>query len=267
MKDIKIVFIDLDGTLKDSNQKISIRNKIIFEKLRSIGIQIVFTTGRSLPYTMALSKQFSSSNYVITSNGSEVYNYLNDNIIYSNFIKKDDLKTIGDLIKKYDLYFVANSFLKTYTNKTFDEPGRKVVSSLDDIMDENISQLIVESFDIDKMKVFRRDISSCSSIKISNKSRNPQNSKKILFYDITNSDVSKGNAIKILCDYLNVDISKTMAFGDSDNDLEMFEAVKIKVAVSNSNENLKNMADYVTLSNDQDGVAIVLENLYDELTK
>ena len=75
MKDVKIIFIDLDGTLKDSNQKISIRNKKIFEKLADKGVKVVFTTGRSLQYTMSLSKQFETSSYIISSNGAEIYNY------------------------------------------------------------------------------------------------------------------------------------------------------------------------------------------------
>ena len=74
MKSTKIVFVDLDGTLKNNNQKISIRNKEIIEKLFDIGILVVFTTGRQLNYTISLSKQFSASNYVISSNGAEIYN-------------------------------------------------------------------------------------------------------------------------------------------------------------------------------------------------
>ena len=75
MKDVKIIFIDLDGTLKDSNQRISINNKKIFEKLADKGVRVVFATGRSLKYSMSLSKQFSASSYIISSNGAEIYNY------------------------------------------------------------------------------------------------------------------------------------------------------------------------------------------------
>ena len=267
MKSTKIVFVDLDGTLKNNNQKISIRNKEIIEKLFDIGILVVFTTGRKLNYTISLSKQFSASNYVISSNGAEIYNYFNKKIIYNSIISNEVLIKLNELIKKYNLFFIANCLLKSYTNKDFGDPGKKIINSLEDIFDEKISQLIVESYDIESMKKFKKELINIPNIKISNKSRNPKDSNKILFYDITNKDVSKGNAIKILCDYLKIDINKTMAIGDSDNDIEMLQVSNVKIAMSNATDNLKKVANFVTLSNDQEGVAVVLEQLYDELIR
>ena len=267
MKSTKIVFVDLDGTLKNNNQKISIRNKEIIEKLFDIGILVVFTTGRPLNYTISLSKQFSASNYVISSNGAEICNYFNKKIIYNSIISNEVLIKLNELIKKYNLFFIANCLLKSYTNKDFGDPGKKIINSLEDIFDEKISQLIVESYDIESMKKFKKELINIPDIKISNKSRNPKDSNKILFYDITNKDVSKGNAIKILCDYLKIDINKTMAIGDSDNDIEMLQVSNVKIAMSNATDNLKKVANFVTLSNDQEGVAVVLEQLYDELIR
>lgn len=267
MKSTKIVFVDLDGNLKNNNQKISIRNKEIIEKLFDIGILVVFTTGRPLNYTISLSKQFSASNYVISSNGAEIYNYFNKKIIYNSIISNEVLIKLNELIKKYNLFFIANCLLKSYTNKDFGDPGKKIINSLEDIFDEKISQLIVESYDIESMKKFKKELINIPDIKISNKSRNPKDSNKILFYDITNKDVSKGNAIKILCDYLKIDINKTMAIGDSDNDIEMLQVSNVKIAMSNATDNLKKVANFVTLSNDQEGVAVVLEQLYDELIR
>ena len=246
MKSTKIVFVDLDGTLKNNNQKISIRNKEIIEKLFDIGILVVFTTGRPLNYTISLSKQFSASNYVISSNGAEIYNYFNKKIIYNSIISNEVLIKLNELIKKYNLFFIANCLLKSYTNKDFGDPGKKIINSLEDIFDEKISQLIVESYDIESMKKFKKELINIPNIKISNKSRNPKDSNKILFYDITNKDVSKGNAIKILCDYLKIDINKTMAIGDSDNDIEMLQVSNVKIAMSNATDNLKKVANFVT---------------------
>ena len=88
-----------------------------------------------------------------------------------------------------------------------------------------------------------------------------------MFYDVTNSDVSKGNAITRLCEHLKIDMSKTMAIGDSGNDIEMFNVCKYKVAMANAEKDLKDIANIETLSNNQDGVSIVLERLYDEIIK
>lgn len=267
MKNVKIVFIDLDGTLKDSNQKISIRHMKIFKKLADNGIQVVFTTGRSLPYTMSLSKQFMTSNYIISSNGAEIYNFGNKKVLYHNFLSRDVVIKLGELMRKHNMFFIANCLLKTYTNKDFGDPGKKIVNSIDDILDENISQLIVESYDLDTMKLFRRDMNEIPFIKISNKTKNPNETTKILYYDVTCSDVSKGNAIRFLCDYLNIDLNDAMAIGDSDNDIDMLEAVGVKVAMGNANDTLKKLSNIVTCSNDEEGVAVILEKLYEEILK
>ena len=262
MKDVKIVFIDLDDTLKDSNQKVSIRNKKIFDKLIDKGVLVVFITGRSLSYTMSLSKQFSSSSYVVSSNGAEIYNYGSKKKLYQSILNKDDLVKLSEIIKKYNLYFIANAFLTSYSNKDFGDPGKKRVSSLDEV-NEDISQLVVESFDLNSMKLFRRDIAELTNIKIINKSSNVS-SDKILFYDITNNEVSKVSAIKKVCDYLNIDVSDAMAIGNGDEDIEMLQAVGVGVAMGNATDGLKAVAKVITDTNDNEGVALVLEKLYNE---
>ena len=78
MNDVKIVFTDLDSTLTITEGKIDIANKKIFEKLANIGIPVVINTGRAIAYTIPICKQFSTSNYLIASNGAEIYNYLNN---------------------------------------------------------------------------------------------------------------------------------------------------------------------------------------------
>ena len=107
MKDVKIVFVDLDGTLRDSEGNISERSVKIMKKLKDIGIYVVFTTGRNVDYTVKLAKQFNPSSYVITSNGAEVYNYLNNRIVFKNPIMYKDLEYLDTLIEKYNVYFLT----------------------------------------------------------------------------------------------------------------------------------------------------------------
>lgn len=267
MNDIKIVFVDLDGTLKDSNEKISIRHKRIIEKLANIGIPVVFTTGRNVVYTESLSKQFGASSYIIASNGAEIYNYANDKMILESVISKESIKTIFELIKKYNLTFLTNYLNKNYTNKTSLNAGRKVVLSPDEMLDKNISQVIVQFRDVETLNLFENEIIKLKDVKISNENKYPGKKSKNLFFDITNCDVSKGNAVKILCNYLNISLDNVMAIGDSTNDVDMLNLAKVKVAMANASQDLLEVANYTTLSNDEEGVALVLEKLYEELTK
>ena len=73
-------------------------------------------------------------------------------------------------------------------------------------------------------------------------------------------DVSKGNAIKALCEKLNISLSEVICFGDSLNDQSMFKVVGYAVAMGNASEELK-IADKVTLDNDSNGIPVALKEL------
>lgn len=266
MKNIKIVFVDLDGTLRDSNGKISTRAKKIIKKLKDIGINVVFITGRPVPYTIKLAKQFDPSSYIVCSNGAEVFNYLSKRVIYKSTIMNNDILFLNDLIDRYHLYFLANTIDKVYTNREFDSIGKKYVMNLTDI-DADIDQIVVESFKIDDLKLFRRDLGENTNLKIINKPKTIDDSGRLLYYDVVNTDVSKGSAIRELCAFLNIPLDRTMGIGDSMNDLEMLEVCSYKVAMGNASDDVKKISNYETLSNDEDGVSVVLERLYEELTK
>ena len=266
MKDVKIVFVDLDGTLRDSEGNISERSVKIMKKLKDIGIYVVFTTGRNVDYTVKLAKQFNPSSYVITSNGAEVYNYLNNRIVFKNPIMYKDLEYLDTLIEKYNVYFLTNSFDKRYTNRDFDNIGKNIISKLTDY-DGEINQIVVQSFDKDILNKFKEEIDNYPTLKVINRS-NPNLDDNLLSYlDIVNSDCSKGNAIKELCEFLNIKLENTMAIGDSINDKDMLEVCTYKVAMGNASDEIKNLSNYITVSNDQDGVSVVLERLYNELIK
>ncbi len=263
MKDVKIVFTDLDSTLTKENGTIDIENKAIFEKLASVGIFVVLNTGRPLTYTIPICKQFNTSGYVITSNGAEIYNIVNKKVIYNNTINKDNLAKLDEFVKKYDLFFVANSIQKRYTNKNDDNTGFVVVSSLLDIDDE-ISQVVLESYNLENMKYLNRDIKENTTLKIANKTKHIFEGK-LLYYDVVNKEVSKGDALVRLCEYLNIDKSKAMAIGDSSNDIDMLKEAGFKVAVANASDEVKKLADVVTLSSKENGVKLVLDELYSQV--
>ncbi len=265
MKSVKIVFTDLDCTLTNSEGKIDIKNQKIFENLANIGIPVVISTGRSIPYTVPLCKQFSTSNYLIASNGAEVFNFLNKNIIYRSVISKENLDFLDSLIEKHNLLFFANGIEKRYTNKTDKNIAAIFSNYLKDI-NEEISQVVIESLDVNVMIEAKKDLMENKELKIANKTKNVVEGK-MLFYDIVNSDTSKGKAVEILCNYLKIDPKRAMAIGDSINDIEMLDLVGYKAAVENASDEVKKVANIITLSNEQNGVATLLNELYNQKTQ
>ena len=81
------------------------------------------------------------------------------------------------------------------------------------------------------------------------------------WFSLGNNDASKGNALCFLADYFNIPIKNTIAIGNDYNDISMFNKSGYSVCVANASEEIKNMVDYVTSSNDDDGVAIFLESI------
>ena len=79
------------------------------------------------------------------------------------------------------------------------------------------------------------------------------------YLEIMASGTSKGRALEVVCDYYKIDVSRAMAFGNGQNDTEMLKKAGFSVAVANSADEVKKAADFVTESNNEDGVAVALE--------
>lgn len=262
MKSIKIVFTDLDYTLTSSEGIIDIKYKRIFEKLSDIGIPVVINTGRSVGYTIPICKQFNASNYLIATNGAEIYNYLTDKTIYRSVISKENIELLNEIIIKNNLLYTAFAGKNKYTNKDDEKHKLFYCKNLKDI-DDDIVQVVLQSYDVNLMIEAKRALLNNNSLKIINKSSKVVEGE-LLYYDVVNSDVSKGNALKVLCDYLNIDPSKAMAIGDALNDLDMLKAAGYKVTVNNAKEELKQIADIVAPANTENGVLTVLNELYNQ---
>ena len=265
MKRIKIVFIDLDSTLTKKPGQIDNSYKMIFSRLNNIGIPIVINTGRALPYVIPICKQFCTSNYVIASNGAEIYNYVAKKEIFRSIISKENIEKLDILIKKYDLTYIANGKEKRYTNRKENNIGFNICNSLSEI-DDDLAQVVLQSYNLEYMKLLRKDIEEQTGLKIANKTKHIEENK-LLYYDVINNGIDKGTALEVLCNYLNIDMNRAMAIGDSDNDIPMLKKAGYKVAVENASENLKNEANMITLSNKQNGVATILNELYSQVSK
>ena len=84
------------------------------------------------------------------------------------------------------------------------------------------------------------------------------------YVEFMNKQTSKGNALRLLCEYLNIDLREVMAIGDAENDLSMLKLVSFSVAMENSEKEVKDICHYQTLSNDNDGVNLILEKVLRE---
>ena len=270
MKKIKIIFTDIDDTLNPSNSQVSEHTKEVMTKLKEMGIKVVVNTGRSSKYAIEKSKEANLGDYIISSNGAEVYNYKTKELIFSKPIPKENIIEIYNYCETHNMTIILNSLEKRFINikdyKYNSEPAI-YFDNIEEIINENkINQIIVLSSNYDRMLVipnlFKEKFPNLkvvhSSIALVEERREKN---KEYYHDFVLENTSKGTGIVELLDYLKIDKEEAIAIGNGYDDISMADVVDSFIAVENANETLKSNATYITNNASEDGVANILEKL------
>ena len=270
MNKYDIVFCDIDDTLNPSNGTTTEYTREVMKKLKDKGIKVVVNTGRSAKYAVEKSIEAGLSEYIISSNGAEVYNYHERKEIFSKPISKEDILAIYDYCVTHNMTIILNCLEKRYINikdyKYNNEPAI-YFEDINEVIDNNkINQLVILSSNFDRMLVlpnmFKEKFPSLkvvhSSIGLIEEKRVPG---KEYYHDLVLENTAKSTGIVELLDYLGIDSEKAIAIGNGYDDICMCDVVGTSVAVGNANQTLKEVATYITDSAENDGVAKILEKL------
>ena len=265
LEDIKAVFLDIDGTLTNSKHEITQEVKDSIKRLRKKGIYVILCSGRNNKDVCKYSKKVCASEYAISSNGAQIYNYKKNENFYKNDIQYNEISKVWNYCKEYNLELVFNTVDYQFGNNVFCSDiykDRKVLKDVQDIKDKEVYQIIINSNDYYNMKKCNEFINKNEELKIANYSRdylkNEINSKEPYYIFINDNSVDKGTAIKYFLKVMNLKKKDTVCFGDRINDLTMFNSCGKTVAMDNADDSLKEIANYITLSNDENGVAYFL---------
>lgn len=264
---IKAVFIDIDETLTNSQREVTEKIKLEIKKCVENGVKIILTSGRSRREAMDFQEQIGTSPYIVSSNGASAYDAENGVEIYNERI---DPQMVLQLIKhsRENGYRIKLNYkdLLVMNEAAYPDKKDKEVSyeELERVaVEEQVVQCVITSTDFEKMRVFRDYIKNeCVGIAVANESKRFKNSdlkpSRNYYCDVASVKVSKGNAVKAVCKYFEIKLEEIVTIGDGENDLSMFELTPNSVAMGNSLPEIKEKANYVTASNDEDGVAKVL---------
>lgn len=264
---IKAVFIDIDETLTNSQREVTEKTKLEIKKCVENGVKIILTSGRSRREAMDFQEQIGTSPYIVSSNGASAYDAENGVEIYNERI---DPQMVLQLIKhsRENGYRIKLNYkdLLVMNEAAYPDEKDKEVSyeELERVaVEEQVVQCVITSTDFEKMKVFRDYIKNeCVGIAVANESKRFKNSdlkpSRNYYCDVASVKVSKGNAVKAVCEYFEIKPEEIVTIGDGENNLSMFELTPNSVAMGNSLPEIKEKANYVTDSNDEDGVAKVL---------
>lgn len=255
----KLIAMDFDGTLLTTDKKITDHTKQVLLKLKQLNYIIVGVTARTLDSVKSV-VDINIFDYLILNNGGYIYDIKNNIGEYQGIISKQDYTNITeqlkDLIKRID--YCSKNFYYYYKDTFGDErPFIKKINSLSEI-NEKILRMNIHISNNNK-------VIYCLNL-INN---NYKNLKCFIMQDSDDIDtwlavnpknIDKGITLKKLGDKLKIDTNEMIFFGDSSNDLEAIKLVGCGVAMSNAIDIVKSNAKYITLSNNQDGIGVFLEN-------
>ena len=268
---IKLIGFDLDGTLLTSEKKLTERTKNALQKAIAQGVVLVPATGRSIGGVAEEILKFPGIRYVVTANGARVLDLMEEKTLIEEPLSREKCRQILDIFEKYDtlreVYFDGIGYadrvqLENIVRYQDDPAMQKYICATRRPVESTRVKFEAETRGMDKIQaLFHRMqdkdtaweeiLESVSDVEVTGALSNN--------IEVNASGIHKGNALLKLGELLHIDIEEVMAFGDGKNDVRMLETVGCGVAMANSVSEVLEVADMVTASNDDDGVAKIIE--------
>lgn len=274
---LRIVALDLDGTLLDSQKRLSEVNRQALATAAEKGALIVPTTGRFFGMMPAAIRELPFVRYAITINGAQVYDRETDAAIVREEIPLEIARAVMALLDEYDVIYDCYRNNWGWMNEAFkakaadyatDAHYQKMIRDFRRPVPELKAHLAAtaDEGDVQKIMLFTRlDAAKDATRPIADAvtARFPQ--LKVTNSTWNNLEINirtahKGQALGRFAEHLGLSLANCIAFGDGANDLTMVEAAGTGVAMANACEAVLAAADYVTSSNDEDGVAAALRH-------
>lgn len=264
LKNIKIIFIDIDKTLLTDKKRITLKTRRSIKRIIDKGIYVVLTSGRNCSYTIDKSRRSLASPIVIASNGVIIYDYKNQKVLASDYIEKDKIKKIWNYCEKNEIGIMFNTISDIYINKYLINENNyktKLLTTSKELKKIDVAQFVIVATnykDVINSEKYIKEIDL--DVAYISKSYDYTIVNHNCSIDAINKNVSKGTGVTKLLEILNIKKEESLCFGDYLNDLEMFDACGYKVAMENACKEIKEKADYITLSNNDNGISHFLDN-------
>ena len=276
---VRIVALDLDGTLLDSQKRLSARNRVALERAAERGILIVPTTGRFFGMMPEAVRELPFVRYAITINGAQVYDRSEDKAIVREEIPLDTAIRVMELLDSYDVIYdcyranwgwMTASLQAKAADYAPDEHYLKMVREFRRPVPELKAHLRDTAAEggVQKVMLFSRRSADAGTVLGDIRREMAANFPDIRVTASTGNNLElnstaahKGNALRRFAEHLGLSLANCAAFGDGLNDLTMVEAAGMGVAMANAVPEVKRAASRITLSNDEDGVAAVVDEI------
>ncbi len=287
----KLVAIDLDGTMLNQYGIITEKTKKAISKAQEKGVEVMIASGRAITSVKRFSKEINSNKYFISGNGAITYDIKNNKILYENILSKTKALKIIKICEENSIYYNVytengiiaknlsyNTLYYYKDNLTKPDENRTHINIVENVYDyfEQREEKILKIMICDEHKtVFNsivrklKELSEIEVLEVSHMSRKiiKQGTDEITleyFYtEVSAKDVDKWNALEEIIGLMNISKEEVVTIGDNANDLKMITNAGLGVAMGESAPYVKQSADIIAPTNDEDGVAIILNKIFD----
>ena len=287
----KLVAIDLDGTMLNQYGIITEKTKKAISKAQEKGVEVMIASGRAITSVKRFSKEINSNKYFISGNGAITYDIKNNKILYENILSKTKALQIIKICEENSIYYNVytengiiaknlsyNTLYYYKDNLTKPDENRTHINIVENVYDyfEQREEKILKIMICDEHKtVFNsivrklKELSEIEVLEVSHMSRKiiKQGTDEIAleyFYtEVSAKDVDKWNALEEIICLMNISKEEVVTIGDNANDLKMITNAGLGVAMGESAPYVKQSADIIAPTNDEDGVAIILNKIFD----
>ena len=265
---MKLLFLDLDGTLLNDDKEISAGDMEAIERMLKAGHKVIINSGRPLYSIMVLARKFNflrEGFYISAFNGGLIYDPVNDKRIKNDTLDDEVVRYMFD--KAYEMGLHAHTYIDDHVVSERDTRELRFYTErihmppliTDDFSKETNGappKVIVISLDGKEHLEKYRDVMQA----FADEKKLYCTFSDVRLLEYANPLANKGEAIRFMCRYLGVDISDTVAAGDEENDLPMIETAYVGVCMKNGVEALKDKADYITENtNNECGIKEIIE--------
>ena len=267
MRDIRLIALDLDGTLLDSEKRLSDENAYELERAAKAGIEIVPATGRFYRGMPELIRDLPYVRYVISVNGAEVWDAKEGKAVCGSELSAARavavMERLDTLPVIYDCYqdgwgWMTKEFYDHAAEFAANRHSLDMILRLRTPVPELKARLLKLGRGVQKVQAFFQDMDLRAEMLKKLPEEFPDMTVTTSIpnnVEFNSLRATKGNALTELAAALGMDISQTMAFGDDFNDISMLQAAGIGVAMENAAQEVKEAADHVTGDCDHSGVA------------
>ncbi|MGL4394696.1 MAG: Cof-type HAD-IIB family hydrolase [Brevinema sp.] len=267
---IKAVAIDIDGTLINSKGSCSPRIIKTIQKLKDSGREVFLVTGRGVCTAMPYAKEVDIPKYMINYNGAVIYNMQDENKDYEICIDEEISREILKIARENKLFTVLYSddiYYYEFQNEESESFVERVrvegyLKNFDDLDIKKFQKFLI-SLEKDQVQTLEKELNEKFGDKLNIVQTSPgihsENEIPRFYLEIMHKDANKGLTLTRLLDKLNISLDEAVAFGDDKNDIEMLQTVKWGIAMGNARPAVREATPYMTLTNDEDGVAYFIE--------